>query len=144
VNKRFDENRRVLVVDIPMQMKKRGGRRQIIVPERLQSADTQHDYSESLALAITRAHRWKDLIDSGRFPSITKLAEVIGLDVSYTARLYRLTLLAPDIIEAILTGNEPNGLSMRILAQPIPLDWRQQRQLFGFEHSSSSKPHPTT
>ena len=71
MNIRFDRKNQMLVVDIPMQMKKRGGRRCIIVPERLQSTDTKHDYSESLALAITRAHRWKELIDSGKFASIS-------------------------------------------------------------------------
>ncbi|MHB9038651.1 MAG: hypothetical protein ACYC64_18535 [Armatimonadota bacterium] len=133
MNKRFDENSQVLVIDIPMQMKKRCGRRCIIVPERLQSADMKHDYSESLALAITRAHRWKELINSGKFASISELAQSIGMDASYAARIYRLTLLAPDIIEAILDGNEPEGLSMRILSQPIPLDWREQRKTLGLQ-----------
>ena len=138
MNRRFDEKNQMLIVDIPMRLKKRGGRRRIIVPERLQSADTKHDYSESLALAITRAHRWKELIDSGKFASISELAQAIGLDVSYTARLYRLTLLAPDIIEAILDGREPDGISMRILSQPIPLDWKEQRKLLGFENPTST------
>lgn len=128
MSRRFDERNQLLVVDIPMRMKKRGGRRCIIVPERLQSADTKHDYSESLALAISRAHRWKELIDSGKFSSVSELANAIGMDVSYVARLYRLAFLAPDIIEAILDGNEPEGLSMRILSQTLPLDWREQRR----------------
>ncbi|MHB9036315.1 MAG: hypothetical protein ACYC64_06585 [Armatimonadota bacterium] len=133
MNRRFDEMNQLLVIDIPMQMKKRGGRRCIIVPERLQTADTKHDYSESLALATTRAHRWKELIDSGKFVSISELAQSIGMDASYAARIYRLTLLAPDIIEAILDGNEPEGLSMRVLSQPISLDWREQRALLGLQ-----------
>ena len=112
------------------------------MPERLQSADTKHDYTESLALAITRAHRWKELIDSGKFASISELAQAIGLDVSYAARLYRLTLLAPDIVEAILDGNEPEGLSMRVLSQPIPMDWKQQRKLLRFEHGNTQAAHP--
>ena len=134
----FDGKNQVLIVDIPMRLKKRGGRRRIVVPERLQSADTKHDYSESLALAITRAHRWKELIDSGKFASISELAQAIGLDVSYAARLFRLTFLAPDIIEAILDGREPDGLSMRILAKPISGDWREQREELGFPHSAAS------
>lgn len=132
----------MLVVDIPMRLKKRGGRRCIIVPERMLADDTKHDYSESLALSITRAHRWKELIDSGRFSSISELAQAIGLDVSYAARLYRLTLLAPDIIEAILDGREPDGLSMRVLSQPIPLDWKEQRKLLGFGHLNFQRKHP--
>ncbi|MBI2844854.1 MAG: hypothetical protein HYX78_15790 [Armatimonadetes bacterium] len=142
MNRRFDEKNQMLIVDIPMRLKKRGGRRHIIVSDRLQTAETKHDYSESLALAITRSHRWKELIDSGRFSSISELAQAICLDVSYAARLYRLTLLAPDIIEAILDGNEPDGLSMRVLSQPIPLDWKAQRKLLGFERGNSQAAHP--
>ena len=142
MNSIFDEKNQMLIVDIPMRLKKRGGRRRIIVPERLQSADTKHDYSESLALAITRAHRWKELIDTGKFASMPQLAQAIGLDVSYMARLYRLTFLSPDIIEAILDGREPDGLSMRVLSQPIPPDWKEQRKLLGFEHGNSQTDHP--
>ena len=144
MNRNFDEKNQMLIVDIPMRLKKRGGRRRIIVPERLQSADTKHDYSESLALAITRAHRWKELIDSGKFASISELAQAIGLDVSYAARLFRLTFLAPDIIEAIIDGNEPEGLSMRVLSQPISMDWKTQRKMLGFEHGNTQSAHPAT
>jgi hypothetical protein len=131
-DRRFDEDTQMLVVYIPMQLKKRGGRRRIIVPEQIQRAGASRDYSEALALAITRAHHWKELLDAGKFASISELAQAIGLDVSYAARLFRLTFLAPDIIEAILDGKEPDGLSMRILAKPISLDWREQREELGF------------
>ena len=132
-DERFDEADQILIVSVPMQLRKRGGR--IIVPEQMQTSETKHDYSEALALAITRAHHWKELLDSGKFASISELAQAIGLDVSYAARLFRLTFLAPDIIEAILDGREPDGLSMRILAKPISLDWREQREELGFGSS---------
>lgn len=131
-DKRFDEAEQILVVSVPMQLRKRGGRRRIIVPEQMQTSKTKRDYSEALALAITRAHHWKELLDAGKFASISELAQAIGLDISYAARLFRLTFLAPDIIEAILDGREPDGLSMRILAKPISLDWREQREELGF------------
>jgi len=44
----------------------------------------------------------------------------------------RLTLLAPDIIEAILDGNEPSGFSLNSLAEAIPEIWRDQRERWGF------------
>ncbi len=74
----------------------------------------------------------KRLIDSGKFASISELAIAIGMDFSYAARIYRLTYLAPDIIEAILNGREPDGLSMRVLCKPVPMNWDQQRELLGF------------
>jgi len=118
-------------VTIPLQVRKRGGMRRIIVPEHVQG-NSARTYSESLALAIARAHRWKELIDSGKFQLLSELAKAIGLDPSYAARIYRLTYLAPDIIEAILDGNEPEGLSMRALASMRSAIWEEQRGKLGF------------
>ncbi len=88
-------------------------------------------YAESFALAIARAHHWKGLIDSGKFASLSELATAIGMDKSYAARIYRFTYLAPDIIEAILDGKEPDGLSMRVLASVKSAIWEEQRGGWG-------------
>jgi len=117
-----------------MRIKKRSGRRQIVVQE--QVPDASRTYAESLVLSVARAHHWKELIDSGKFASLSELATAIGMAVSYVARIYRLTYLAPDIIEAVLDGNEPEGLSMRKLNTPTPLDWDQQREWLGFAPDS--------
>ena len=38
-----------------------------------------------------------------------------------------------DIVEAILAGIEPDGLSIaKLTEQPIPEDWNEQRRLYGF------------
>lgn len=47
-------------------------------------------------------------------------------------RLLRFTLLAPDIVEAILDGNEPDGFSQNKLTGTIPADWQEQRKKWGF------------
>lgn len=127
-------NGQIVVVNIPMKMKTRGGRRRIIIPDLLQQKGTARgEYQESMALAIARAHLWKELIDSGKFASISDLASAIGIDPSYAARMFRLTMLAPDIIDAVLSGNEPEGVTMRKLARPIPIHWHEQRTVLGFE-----------
>jgi hypothetical protein len=51
------------------------------------------------------------------------------MDVSFAARLLRLTLLAPNIIEAILAGEEPSGLSLTTLTKQLPVLWVEQKQL---------------
>ncbi len=51
---------------------------------------------------------------------------------SYVARTLKLTTLAPDIIEAIINGEEPSGLSLSKLVKTFPLDWSEQRTFFGF------------
>ncbi len=102
-----------LVVSVPLAMKRRGGRKQVIVPGGAESgAPTQSSTNAPLALTIARAHRWRELLEQGRYASIRALAQQLGVDNSYAARLLRLSLLAPDIVEAILDGAEPSGISL--------------------------------
>jgi hypothetical protein len=124
-----------ITVYIPMTLKKRGGRKEIILPEGLApngSPARKPATQESLVIAIARAHRWKALLESGRYGSIAELARAIKIDNSYVARLLNLTLLAPDIIQAILEGHEPSGLSLEKLTKNLPLDWEEQRNALGF------------
>ena len=87
-------------------------------------------HQEALVIAIARAHRWQKLLEEGKFESISDLAREIGLDVSFASRLLRLTLLAPDIIEAILMGEEPSGLSLTMLTKQLPVLWDKQQTVF--------------
>ena len=74
------------------------------------------------------------LIDTAQ--KLTQLATRLGVDRSYVARILRLPLLAPDIIEAILEGREPSGLSLARLTRKFPLVWEDQRRRFGFVPST--------
>ena len=59
-----------VVVNIPMQMKRRGERRTIIIPDSLISENkVKPDYHESLVLALARAHRWQELLESAAIPT---------------------------------------------------------------------------
>ena len=107
-------------VSFPIQMKRRAGRKEIVLPE-----DATHGHG-SLLLALARAFRWKDLLESGRFATIKALAEAVGLERSYLARMLNLTLLSPKIIEAIVAGNEPDGLSVVKLRQGVAVRWDVQ------------------
>jgi len=119
-------------VNVPLMLKKRGGRREVILPQAFASDNPMHpSHQEALVVAIARAHRWQKLLDDGRFESVSDLAREIGLDVSFAARLLRLTLLAPDIVEAILMGEEPSGLSLTMLTKQLPLLWNDQKELLG-------------
>ena len=75
---------------------------------------------------MARAFRWKDLLDSGRFTTVKALAEAVGLERSYVAKMLNLTLLSPKIVEAIVSGNEPDGLSVVKLRQGVPVRWDEQ------------------
>ena len=45
--------------------------------------------------------------------------------------MLRLTSLAPDITEAILRGEEPDGLSVEKLRKNLPVEWEEQRKSYG-------------
>ena len=117
-----------LVVSVPLAMKRRRGRREIITPGGQTPESRPHSRTNaSLALTIARAHRWRELLEQGRYCSIRALARELGVDNSYVARLLRLSLLAPDIVESILHGTEPSGLSLEKLYR-VPLNWESQRR----------------
>ena len=117
-----------LVVSVPLAMKRRGGRKQVIVPGGAESGTpAQPRTNVPLALTIARAHRWRELLEQGRYASIRELALALGVDNSYVARLLRLSLLAPDLVEGILEGTEPSGLSLQKLFR-VPMEWESQRQ----------------
>jgi len=127
-----------LVVMVPLQIRRRGGRKQVIAPGDV-NADgvAQPQTNQPLALALARAHRWRQLLEEGRYATIRELALALGVDNSYVARLLRLTLLAPDIIEAIVDGTEPDGLSLEKLYR-LPAEWEGQRRVLDEAPLSSS------
>ena len=49
------------------------------------------------------------------------------INESYVGRVLRLTLLAPDIVEAVLNGRQPAEMTLAVLVRPFPVGWRQQQ-----------------
>ena len=86
---------------------------------------------EPLLIALARAHRWQDMLDKGGAASLTELADRLKLNRSYVRRILYLALLAPDIVEAIVQGKEPSGLSLEKLTKEMPEGWEAQRTEFG-------------
>ena len=109
----------------------RGGRKEIILPEGTADAESPRSPAQE-ALVLALAHRWQELLDTGQVAPINELAEKLNVDASYVSRHLRVTLLAPDIIGAILAGTEPNGLSLAMLTKPFPSLWDERREHFGF------------
>ena len=119
-----------LVVHVPMKLKRRRGRKEIIAPAGMEWAvpeEPEANTNQGLAIMLARAHRWRDLLEEGRYASIGELARAVGVDNSYLARVLRLTLLAPDLVEAILEGEEADGLSLEKLYR-APMAWEEQRR----------------
>jgi hypothetical protein len=117
----------MLTVRVPLAVRKqRGGRKLVLMPGGMaprgaSAADT------TLVKALARAFRWRRLLESGRYGTIDELAAAEKINSSYVSRLLRLTLLSPDIVEAILDGREPQGMTLPALMDPFPLEWGAQR-----------------
>ena len=76
--------------------------------------------------ALGRAFRWKRILETGEFATINELAEREGIAPSYMTRVLRLTLLSPDIVEAILDGQAGPDITLARLLGPFPLEWEKQ------------------
>ena len=123
-----------LRIHIPMHIRRMRGRKMIFAPQALDGSvpDSPSDVQGAVVQALGRALSWSDAIENGEFSSVTELARHLDMDNSYVVRILKLTTLAPDIIEAILNGEEPAGLSLARLIRTFPMDWERQRVLFGF------------
>ncbi|MBR0652116.1 hypothetical protein GXW78_20845 [Roseomonas terrae] len=113
-----------LTVVIPLRVKPRGGRKAMVAPGVL-ALERRQDIT--LIKAVARAFRWRRMLESGRFATINELAAAEKINSSYVSRVLRLTLLAPDIVEAILDGRQPEGMTLPGLLEPSPPEWEQQR-----------------
>ncbi|MGR3555534.1 MAG: hypothetical protein ACU0BZ_10040 [Paracoccus sp. (in: a-proteobacteria)] len=112
-----------ITIHVPFRVVKRGGRKEMHLPD---GAATQRRPDNALVKALARAFRWKRMLDSGEFASISELAEMEGIAFTYMARLLRLTLLAPDIVEAILDGRQRPELTLARVLEPFPVEWSRQ------------------
>ena len=123
-----------LHIHIPMLIRRMRGRKVIIAPKALDGdvPDSPGTVQTAIVQALARAFSWAEVIESGEVKSISELATNLDVDNSYVARILKLTTLAPDIIEAILNGEEPTGLSLAKLTRTFPVDWEEQRTMFGF------------
>ena len=113
-----------LTVHVPFTLRQRGGRKVMVMPDGVPDPRPQVD--NTMVKALARAFRWKRMLESGEFTTIAELAAKEGLAVSYLARVLRLVLLAPDIVETIVAGTQPAEMTLADLLDPFPALWSEQ------------------
>ena len=91
-------------IHVPFTIRKYGGRKQIITPTGTPTAIEKCRVDSTLVKALARAFRWKKMLESGQFTTITELAKHENLALTYMTRVLRLSLLSPEIVEMILDG----------------------------------------
>jgi hypothetical protein len=112
-----------LTLHVPFRIVKRGGRKEMHVPK---GAAHPRRTDSALVKALARAFRWKRMLESGEFTTIAEMAEREGIAPSYMTRVLRLTVLAPDIVEAILDGRQGREVTLARVLEPFPMEWHQQ------------------
>jgi hypothetical protein len=118
---------RTISVHIPITLRHQGGRKQVVTPaDSAPWIPKPSRVDNALVKAVVRAHRWRDMLETGRHATVRDLAKAEGINESYISRILRLTLLAPPIIQSILEGHQSANLELERLLGPLPLYWIEQ------------------
>jgi hypothetical protein len=118
----------MLTVHIPLTVRRRGGRKVVIAPDGTEApvAPTAR-IDTTMVKALARAFRWRRMLETGVVSTVGEIAVREKINKSYVSRVLRLTLLAPDIVEAILDGRQAPEVTLRVLMGPFPVGWGEQR-----------------
>lgn len=113
---------RQLEVFIPLKFHRRGARWV------LEGDHPVHDVT--LLKGLARGFYWQQLIDNGVLKSGAAIARAEGLHPTIVSDHMRLCLLAPDIIEQMMAGQQPRRMRLTwLLHHRLPTDWAAQRQI---------------
>jgi hypothetical protein len=119
---------KTLTIRVPITVRQRGGRKVVVLPESAPGGDASPPrVNNTLVKALARAFRWRRMLETGRYGTITELAAAEKINESYVSRVLRLTFLAPDIVEAILDGRQTGNVTLPMLMQPFSVEWQVQR-----------------
>ena len=120
----------LLTLTVAARLRRAGKEMRIVLEDGSDSAAPD----PSLLRLLIRANAIRDLLLADRSQTLEEIAKEEKIVPSYATRLFRLTLLAPNIVGAILNGNQPPELTARKLVDDtrLPLDWNEQRRALGF------------
>ena len=119
---------------VPLTIKRRQNRK-LLIPPAPDAATAAGGFDVPMIKTLGKAFYWKRLIDEGAYPTTADLARALKLEPGWAAEVLRMTMLAPDIVEAIFEGRQPRHLNLHTLRgrqEQLPRDWAAQRRLLGF------------
>ena len=118
----------MLTVHIPLTVRRRGGRKVVIAPDGTEApVMTAARIDSTLVKALARAFRWRRMLESGVVSTVGEIATREKINKSYVSRVLRLTLLTPQIVEAILDGRQAPEITLPVLMKAFPGEWAKQR-----------------
>ena len=127
-----------VTVRVPLSFGRRRGRKVLVAPEgggqealRAPRAPTHtRDEVTPAVRALARAFRWRKLLESGAVATVHEIAEAEKINPSYVSRVLRMTLLSPEVVEAVGAGIDKGGAAaLNTLMMQFPIDWSRQPSL---------------
>lgn len=119
---------------VPWTLVKRGFKKQVITPldapqAFLEEASCERETRESvqdsaLLRALGLAFYWQRLLDEQRVASVAEIADAEGMDVTQVRRVMRLTLLAPEVVERLISTSAV--VLEQVVRRPWPVVWSDQ------------------
>lgn len=122
----YESSDGVMSIRVPIKITRRGGRKLVKRPSGELIGRPWDQKSTVLQLALARGHRWLRMFESGKVGSLKEIAKLEGIDASYVSRMINLTMLAPEIVEAILDDDVPDSLTLFDLAVDPSKLWQVQ------------------
>ena len=112
-----------LTIEAPFQMRRRG------VELKLHLGDPPQEIDKTLVQNIAKGRRWLAMVIDGK--SFSEIAEVENVSTRRVQDIAGLALIAPDILDAITLGEQPDGLSTDYLIKTrFSAVWSEQRAQF--------------
>jgi hypothetical protein len=123
-----DGEGRTVTVRVPILIRRRGGRKLVVAPDgtNIVAATVCRHIDSAMVKAIARGFRWREMLEDGTHATIAEIAAAEKINESYVGRVLRLTLLTPDIVEAILNGRQRAEITLAALMRRFPVEWEQQ------------------
>ncbi|MCA3348995.1 MAG: hypothetical protein INF97_00240 [Roseomonas sp.] len=117
-----------VTVRVPLTIRRRPGRKTLVsLGFGAEGGRIATKADPALLKALARAFRYQKLLNEGRYASISEMAAGEKIERGYLGTLLRLTLLAPELVEAILNGRQPQWLTLPRLLEGVPAAWGEQR-----------------
>jgi site-specific DNA recombinase len=128
----------LISLTVEAKRKRCGGEVHLVVPP---SSSVSREHPKlPLIKALARAQGWYEKVVQGKAFDMRSLSRDAGLTERYVGKVFRCAFLAPDIVEAILAGRQPQDLNFDKLCQNLPLSWVEQREQLGFSPANTRRP----
>ncbi|MEQ8321897.1 MAG: recombinase family protein [Rhodospirillales bacterium] len=122
----------VQTLSVPARLKRAGMETRLIVDGPHAEGKTRKPDRSLVRLMLT-GQRYHEMVLKADGRSIQQLCDEEGVTRSYFTRALRLAYLSPEIVKRILDGTQPLDMKASTLkaASRLPLDWAEQKALFG-------------